>query len=196
MNRTFRLLAACAAAATLAACSTPQVALDQANNGVGLTQNLQDELALYARNAKLSAGRRLSSVATQDAATVRMVRDNDYETYLSTKAGKDPQIAAQDRIRDASDTYLRLLIEEQKARAEIAARLPGLVQDLPSPAEKLNAVQKTLADLGTELSASERLAVVTKFLKDAKDIASKNRQQAEGSAAPPAAAASAPAANP
>jgi len=43
----------------LLACSTPQVALDQANNGVRLTQNLQTELTRYQRNVKLSAERRL-----------------------------------------------------------------------------------------------------------------------------------------
>jgi hypothetical protein len=196
MKRTFATLATCVAAAALAACSTPQVALDQANNGVGLIQDLQSEMARYVRNAKLSTERRLDSVAVQDAATVRMVRDSDYETYLAMKAGKDSQAAAQARIRDASDTYTRLLLEEQKASAEIAASLPGLVQELPSQAESLGAVQKALADLGSELSASERLATVAKFLKDARDVSKMNQQQAEGTAPAPLPAASAPVANP
>jgi hypothetical protein len=57
-------------------------------------------------------------------------------------------------------------------------------------------VQKALADLGSELSASERLATVAKFLKDARDVSKMNQQQAEGTAPAPLPAASAPVANP
>jgi len=65
------------------------------------------------------------------------------------------------------------------------------VKDLPSPAEKLGAVQKAMADLGSELSAAERVAIVTKFLDEAKAIVDKNAKQADEAAPAPATPASA-----
>ena len=89
------------------------------------------------------------------------------------------------RSREASDAYARLVREEEQASKELAARLALIVKDLPSPAEKLGAVQKAMAELGTELSMSERIAIVTKFLGDAKAIVDKNTKSADGAASAP-----------
>jgi len=175
----------------LLACSTPQVALDQANNGVRLTQNLQTELTRYQRNVKLSAERRLKSIERLEVGAGEITRDNAYATYIATKSGKTDELNARERIRDASNTYAKLIDDDEKARQELAARLAAIVKDLPSPAEKLGAVQKAMADLGSELSAAERVAIVTKFLDEAKAIVDKNAKQADEAAPAPATPASA-----
>lgn len=181
-----------AAVLILCACSTPQVALDQANHGVRLIQNLQTELVRYQDSVKLSAQRRLRSIEAQDDVTADSARKQQFDAYVDAKAGNGEVLAARDRLREASDTYTRLIAEDDKARAALAARLAGLTKDLPTPTEKLGALQKAMAELGTELSAKERVAIVTKFLKQAKCIVDKGKAEAAAAASAPAAAATAP----
>jgi hypothetical protein len=178
--------AACVlAACTMAACGTPPQALDQANNGVRLTASLHNELSRYQRNASQSAQRRLASIQAMETGAAELARDQGYDAYLANAAGKFAELQARVRIREASDAYTKLVMEEEQSRQELAARLASIVKDLPSPAEKLGAVQKALAELGTELSMSERIAIVTKFLGDAKAIVDKNTQAADGAASAP-----------
>lgn len=88
--------------------------------------------------------------------------------------------------------YSELLAAKDKAEREISERIAAVVLDLPSPADKLAAVQKALADLGTELSPSERLAIVSAFLKDSKKIVDQNAAAAASAASAAAAGASSP----
>ena len=185
MNAIAKTAAWMLAASTIAACSTPPQALDQANNGVRLTTSLQNELGRYQRNTSLSAQRRLASVRAMETGAAEVARDQGYDTYLANAAGKFTELQARMRIREASDAYARLVREEEQASKELAARLALIVKDLPSPAEKLGAVQKAMAELGTELSMSERIAIVTKFLGDAKAIVDKNTKSADGAASAP-----------
>ena len=164
--------------AGLPACTTPQVALDQADNTVRLLQNLQTELTRYQRNVKLSAQRRLKSVEQLDTGTYEIALDQKLSVFLDTQSGVTSEYAARERIRDASDTYTKLIEDQDKAQAELAARLAAIVKDLPSPAEKLRAVQMAMAELGTELSASERVAIVTKFLVQATCIVDQSAKAA------------------
>ena len=197
-----RLLAAQLLGACLVtACSTPQVALDQANHGVRLIENLQTELVRYKAGVKLSADRRLSSIQRDETDTSSLVVSQQMDAYLLSKAGMDSELAARDRIRDASDTYAKLLAQQDKTKQDLAVRLSELVKDLPTPTNKLNAVQKAMAELGTELSAKERVEIVTTFLKQAKCIADQAGKAAalpapgastEVAAPTPASAASAP----
>jgi hypothetical protein len=196
MKRLVHGLAGGIAVTLLVSCSTPPQALDQANNGVRLTKSLQLELERYQRHAALSARRRLDSIARLEVGAGEIARDQAYAAYLDTEAGKTQEMQARVRIRDASDTYAKLVADEERSRDELATRLAALVADLPAPAGKLGAVQKALADLGTELSMADRVALVTKFLDEAKAIVDQNVAAAEGAvpepAPPPASAASAP----
>lgn len=163
----------------LAACSTPQIALDQANNGVRLTQQLQQELLRYRQHAAASAERRLGAVQLQEENGLIAARTRAFEDYLNTRSGQGPGAATSARmIRDASRKYTELAADEDKARQALAERLAGIVKDLPSPGDRLGAVQKALAALGTELSPAERAAIVTKFLDEGKAIVDKNAKAA------------------
>jgi hypothetical protein len=105
-------------------------------------------------------------------------------TYLRGKSGMTDELAAQELLRDASNTYAKLAADEETARRELHVRLEGLVKGLPSPSEKLGAVQKAMAELGAELSSAERLKIVATFLSEAKAIVDKNAKQAESAASP------------
>jgi hypothetical protein len=195
--RTFALVFS-AAPILLAGCATDQVALDQANNAVKLVQNLQVELKNYQNDVKLSAQRRLNSTHQADIGALEIARDQQWSSYLYKESGLDSELAARQRLRDASDNYSRIIAAQDKAQEELAARLTTIAKELPSPADKLGAVQKAMAQLGVELSAKERVAIVTKFLKQAKCIVDESTKTAasdapKGAASTPAPAASAPA---
>lgn len=120
-----------------------------------------------------------------ETGAAEVARDQGYGAYLSNAAGKFEELQARVHIREASDAYTRLVMEEEQSRQELMARLALIVKELPSPAEKLSAVQKAMAELGTELSMTERIAIVTKFLGDAKAIVDKNTKAAGGAASAP-----------
>jgi hypothetical protein len=184
-------LGALCAAILAVACSTPQVALDHANNGVRLTQLMQAELTRYSQNSKLAADRRLATVQQQEASTLDTERVRALGDYLDAQSGRaDDSVASARILRDASSKYTQLQDDEDKAQKDLADRLTAIVKDLPSPAEKLGAVQRALADLGTELSPAERFAIVSKFLEDSKAIVDKNAKAASDAASAPASAAS------
>lgn len=184
---------ALAAAGILQGCSTPQAAMDQANNTVQLVQSLQNEMTRYQTTVKLSAERRLASVQQTDVGALEIAREQQFDSYLTAKSGMSDVVAARDRLRDASDTYSKILADHDKAQEELAARLAAIAKDLPTPTEKINAVQKAMAELGTELPAKERVAIVTTFFQQAKCIWDKSTEAAASAASPPAASASAPA---
>jgi hypothetical protein len=178
-----RLLASVAIAALVVACTTPQPALDQANHGVKLAENLRAELVRYQRNVEI-AGKRRIKVIEEDEAYIGLVSANGALTdFLRTQSGMSSELAGETLLRNTADERGKFVDEQEKARQELAAQLAQLLKDLPSPAEKLGAVQKTMAELGSELSASERIKIVSTFLNEVKAIADKNAKQASAEAA-------------
>jgi hypothetical protein len=166
-----------------AACSTPQIAMDHANNGVRLTQQLQDELARYSQSAKLAAERRMAVMQRMEGSALENDRDRAMDDYLDQTSGRSTTwMASARRLDESTRKYASLLVEEDKARKEVADRLAAVVKALPTPGEKLGAVQKALADLGTELSAAERFAIVSRFLEEGKAIVKKNADAAASAA--------------
>jgi hypothetical protein len=189
------ILGALGAIGILTACSTPQVALDQASNGVALAQQMQTEVARYRQAVTLAAARRLATVQGQEETTQNTLTQRALADQLDTRSGNTQASESEVLLRDASSGYAKLLSDNKKALKELTDRLAALAQDLPNPADKMATVQKSLAVLGTELSASERLAVVSAFLEDGKKIVDDNKKAA-ASAAASAASAAASAATP
>lgn len=183
------------AACVCLGCTTPQIAMDQANNGVRLTQGLQEELARYDTFMKASAERRIAAIQRIEEGAIRNIRERAMDDYLDQSSGRSTTwMASAQRMHEASQKYASLLADEEKSRQELVDRLAAVTKDLPTPGQKLGAVQKAMADLGTELSAKERFAIVQKFIGESKDIIKQNNAAAtasEPAASAPAAAASA-----
>ena len=167
----------------LAGCATNPVALDQANNTVKLIQNLQTELTRYQTNVKLSAQRRLKSTQQSDIGTLEIAREHQWGNYLYKESGLASELETRARLRDAADAYSRIIADQDKAQEDLATRLNALTKALPSLSEKLGTVQKAMAKLGVELSARERLTIVTKFLRQAKCIVDQSAKPANSAAA-------------
>ena len=176
-------------------CSTPEVALHQANQGVKLTEGLRAELARYQRNNGLAIDRRSAALARDNeyvlevASTVALI-----DSHRNT-AGMTAELNAEKALRDAIGARQQILDDEVKARAALIASAAALGNGTLLPAEKLGAVQMAMGELGTELSVEEKTKIVSTFLTGAKKIidgAGKASDDAAGKTPPaPAPAASA-----
>jgi hypothetical protein len=167
----------------LGACGTPQVALDQAKQSVELIDRLTAELARYDRNTKISATRRLAAVQDDKDHVSMVSTEGRLSEFMLSSSGYEGRVAAQTLLRKTADEYGRLVDQREKDRVELAERMKTLLKAVPSPAEKLGIVQKAMAEMGTQLSPAERLKIVTTFLSEAKDLADKNGEKADGAAA-------------
>jgi hypothetical protein len=182
-------------AVAVTGCSTPEVALHQANQGVKLTGGLRSELARYQRNSGLAVERRSAALARDNeyvlevASTVALI-----DSHRNT-AGMTADLNAEKALRDAIGARQQILDDEVKARAALVASAAALGKGTPLPTEKLGAVQMAMGELGTELSVEEKTKIVATFLTGAKKIidgAAKASEDAAGKTPPaPAPAASA-----
>ena len=177
-----QLILPVAAAIILAACGTPQVALDQAQHGVALIEGLTKELTRYDRNTKLAEARRLAAIKDNKASVSLNASQTQLTSGLMTDAGMTGPLATEALLHRAAGYYGRLVDQQEKDRIELAEKMSKLLQDVPSPADKLAAVQKAMAEMGTQLSPSERLAIVTTFISEVKAASDANGKAADAAA--------------
>lgn len=199
--KTHHRLLAVAAALALAACATPPAAIQQANQTVKLTEGLRAELLRYQRNMELVAQRRDATQTRDNEAIAFVNRELAVLDGHRSAAGGDERsvMAMEERLRRAVETRRAALAAEDKARADAAAAIAQRSKAASSAPEKLVAVQKAMAELGTELSVEERLKIVTSFAADVKARLDANAKAADDAAdkaapvpTPAASAASAP----
>lgn len=182
-------------AATLAGCSTPQVVLDHANQGVTLTTALQKELAEFERRQTVIEGLRGDVIKSDKRAVLELRREFVIDDQLFVLAGQQSRLASYRELGDLADLRSKAISDEKTAADEFAKTLDSTKAPLTPARAKLAETGKALGALGTELSSAERLSIVTSFLADVKSEVDKNKKkadasQAAGAASPPAAAAS------
>lgn len=182
-------------AATLAGCSTPQVALDHANQGVTLTTALQKELAEFERRQTVIESLRSDLIKSDKRAVLELRREFVIDDQLFVLSGQQSRLASYRELGDLADLRAKAIADEKSAADEFAKTLDSTKAPLPPARAKLGETGKALGALGTELSSAERLSIVTSFLADVKSEVDKNKKkadasQAAGSASPPAPAAS------
>ncbi len=181
--KTSTFIVAAAAALCLLGCATPQVALDQANNGAALVAQLELELQEFRRVQQGFSNEAKKSLRDMDVA----VLTEDKETTASMRArraAEDPVVPKlYDTVRGLADG---VGTDESNLTSEIAAldeRLSKILKPLPSTTEKTSGAQKALVAMGTELSNKERLAEIQDFYKKVKagvDANKKKIKDAEG----------------
>jgi hypothetical protein len=173
------VLSACALTAIGTGCATSPVALEQANHTVQLTQALRVELERYQRNTEIAAQRRFKVIQQDEAFIAEVHKQGMLDEYFRAKAGLMQHTAAESLLLDSANQRAKLNDDQEQARQELANRLTKLLQDLPSPSAKLEAVQKAMAELGTELSLGERIKIITMFFAEAKEISDKSAKELE-----------------
>ena len=179
----------------LAGCSTPQVALDHANQGVTLTTALQKELAEFERRQTVIESLRADVIRSDKKAALEARREFVIADQLFVLLGQQSRLASYRELGDLADLRAKAIADEKTAADDFAKALDSTKAPLPPAGAKLAETGKALGALGTELSSAERLGIVTSFLSDVKAEVDKNKKkadasQAAGSASPPATAAS------
>lgn len=186
MNAKRALLAGVLLPLLLAGCSTPQVALDQAQNGAALVQQLEAELSRYAKLSALAAQRRLKSIESQEAANLESAGTLEMSDFLDERAQRAQEAAANAAlIRSLTAKQAELKRQQLDKRRELAERLAAATKSAEPLGAKLGALRKAMAELGSELKPEERLALTKKFLDDAKKIIDDSAKAAGGAASAP-----------
>lgn len=177
-----RRLAFAGCLATLAGCSTPQAALDQANNGAALSMSLQAQLtALRATQANVAKAR-LDSIREQNAMITRFQTASAFNDRVRTVIG--------DTAEKQLATDLRMLAEslakdDKDLAAELAAldaSLAGVLDAVPRSDAQLAATEKAMAALGQELRPEQRIRGVAAFAAQLKKTIDSNREKGKAAA--------------
>ena len=177
------LIAAATSALCLLGCATPQVALDQANNGAGLVAQLEIELQEFRRVQQGFSDETKKSIRAIEVVVLTEDKETD-GSMRARRAAEDPVVPKlYDTLRGLADG---IGTDESSLASQVAAvdeRLSKLLKPLPSTSEKTSSAQKALVAMGTELSNEERLAEIQDFYKKVKagvDANKKKIKDAEG----------------
>lgn len=183
--RTLKLMAAATCIATLAACRTPQAALDQANNGAALTVALQRQLDdLRATQANIARAR-VERIRSINAKIAEYEAQFAFDERVRAAAGDSSGTQLASQLRTLADSRAQDDQGLKTALAALDANMASLVQPLPSQTAKLEATQKAMAALGEELPLEERARIIGAFAADLKKAIDSNKAQ-DGAATPAA----------
>lgn len=164
-------------------CSTPQAALDQANNGAALTMSFQAELQKF-RSVQLDVARaRVESIRRQEVTLATYELDSAFDERILRLAGKADALLLYSTLKDLSDSRIK---DEQALKARISEldeSFSKLLAPLPDSTEKLTSTQKTLAILGEELSAKDRIELASTFAQAIKKTIDDNQKKIDAAAA-------------
>jgi hypothetical protein len=187
-----RLTSFVAALSLVAGCaSTPQPALDQANNGAALMMSLQAEVENFRTIQSAVMKERIAGIKRQQNTMATYEIDFAYDEKLLLLAGKRDVVELYKAVKDLSDSRIK---DEQvlgTKLAEITASLDKLLTPLPEVSKEVNEAQKAMALLGEQLSVKERFAIVADFAKTLDKTIKDNKQKIEDAQAATPAPASA-----
>lgn len=157
--------------------STSQPALDQANNGAALMLSLQAEIAQFKAVQTAILKDRIAGIKRQQSTMATYEIDFNFDEKLLLLAGKKDVVDLYKALTDLSDGRIK---DEQVLNirlAEISTALDKLLTPLPDASKDLTEAQKALAVLGEQLSAHERIAIVTDFAKTLDKAIKDNKQK-------------------
>ena len=160
---------------TLNGCTTPRVALDQANNGAALAVSLESELNDFRRVQSQVAQARLDSIRRQRLRLASYEAEGAFDERVLRAAGKTDALNLFSTLQALSDSRAQ---EDTKLQAKIASMdeaFAKLLEPLPDTAKSLTATQGALASLGEELSTRERIATATSFVKEIRKTIDENK---------------------
>lgn len=156
------------AVAALAACNTPQAALDQANHTTKLMSQLEIQLEQFRAVTSAAEQARLAMIENQRQVLARQQMSAKLQDIVKKSAGDTVEGPAREKLLAAADFiagYDSSLDRSHKADQE---RLGGLLAPLPSTAASMNASQVAAAKMGTELPLNTRLNELAAAAKDIK----------------------------
>jgi flagellar biosynthesis chaperone FliJ len=181
--RSLAVTACAAAAAVLVGCSTPQPLLDQANNGAALTMLLQAEMNQFRAVQSDIAQQRIESVRRQLASLATYQSNAEFDERVKEVAGATATNQLYADLRTLADS--RGADEKALAQqlSQIDADLKKVLAPLPDVSSALDTTQKKLAAMGEELSAEDRIKIVTSFAREINAGIDDNKKKIEAAKA-------------
>lgn len=175
--KTSNLIVVGTSALCLLGCATPQVALDQANNGAALVAQLELEMQEFRRVQQSIAKQAKKSIRDMEAAVLTEEKETA-ASMRARRAAEDPVVPKlYDTLRGLADGIGSDATNLSSQVAAVDDRLSKLLKPLPSTAEKTSGAQKALVAMGTELSNKTRLAEIEEFYKKVKAGVDANKQK-------------------
>ena len=165
------------AAVVLSACSTPQAALDQANNGAALTASLESELREFRRVQAEIAKARIESMRRQNTRLATYEVDAAFEGRVQEVAGKTGQSQLYAKLKELADSRVKDEKDIQAKLAKADESFAKLLSPLPESSGKLTATQQALMTLGEQLSYKERIELTASFVKTIKKSVEDNKKK-------------------
>jgi len=191
------LLAAALVSTGLSSCSTSPVALEQANDTVGLMSELDKQLAEFRRVQSSAERARLESLSRQRATLTRVGESETLNAQASKSAGDSKTEPFAKKLLADADGLVEVKARSQSAKLAYASKLETLLTPIPPTSESIAQAQTKAALLGRELDSKTRFDELQAFLTEVAESVKADRKKvaaAEADAAKAAdAAASAPA---
>ena len=160
--------------------------LDHANAGVAMTAGLEESLVDYrATQARIAQGR-VDSIKRQRALILRYESDSGFDVRIREAAGKTAESKLFSELRSLSDSRADDASKLDSALSALDASMAKLVSPLPDNTAQLKETQKTMAEMGAELSARKRVAEALAFAKTVKTTVEDNKKKADTPASGPA----------
>lgn len=172
-----------AGASVLQGCSTPQPLLDQANNGAALAMSLQAEMENFRTTQADISQARLDSIRRQLVSLSTYQSESDFDERVKQVANTATTTQLYVELRTLADSRgadEKLLTQQL---VQIDEDLAKVLSPLPDTAQALGITQATLAVLGEELSAKDRINAVTNFSKVIKAGVEDNKKKIEAAKA-------------
>lgn len=177
-----KLIAVTACGAALAACKTPQAALDQANNGAALTVALQAQLAELRTTQARVAQARIERIRGINAMIAEYEAQSAFDEQVRTAAGDSSGKQLASTLRTLADSRAKDDQDLATALATLDAKMASLTLPVPAQDAQLQATQKAMAALGEELPIAERAKIIGAFAADLKKAIDADRKQDEAQA--------------
>jgi hypothetical protein len=174
-----KLLVTIAFACAFSACSTPQPALDQANNGAALTLSLQEQMAALHSTQSLIARSRIASIRRQNARVLEYKVASAFDDRVQLAAGGKSEARLETDLRALADSLARDRVELASSLALLDANMASLLESVPVQDAQLVATQNAMGALGQELSLEHRARVIADFAMTVKKTIDDNKEKSD-----------------
>lgn len=176
--KTISLMIISAVVFTLAGCSTPQPALDQANNTAALAVSLQQSLDQLRTTQSAAAKSRVDSIESMNELVATLDAERSWRNDIQELSGNGEKLKLIADLKKRAQARANVESAAAKAIADKKAETAKLVSPLPDSSEKLKKLQESLGALGEEMSHRDRIEVVSKFAQSLRKTVLENRSKA------------------
>lgn len=172
----------------LAGCGTNPDVLQQANQGVSLTTNLQSELVVFQETEKASENYLIQAVKMQLITGVQVSEPLARNLKVLKAVGDKEALRIVDNLTELSDGLTTISQTTDSALIALDKKFSTLITPLPSTAATTTALQLKFAELGRELPIKQQREELEAHISTVRKNVADNKANiaANKASAPPA----------